>query len=56
MLLTTSGAAMFLAFKALGVQPGDKVLTSSFMLAPVPGAIAHTGASAVLAKVPAGTS
>ena len=41
---------MFLALKALGVKPGDKVLTSSFTLAPVPGAIAHAAASAVLVE------
>lgn len=48
--VSSCGAAMFLALKALGVQPGDKVLTSSFTLAPVPGAIAHAGASAVLVE------
>lgn len=47
---SSCGAAMFLALKALGVKPGDKVLTSSFTLAPVPGAIAHAGASAVLVE------
>lgn len=50
MAVSSCGAAMFLALKALGVQPGDKVLTSSFTLAPVPGAIAHAGASAVLVE------
>jgi dTDP-4-amino-4,6-dideoxygalactose transaminase len=48
--VSSCGAAMFLALKALGVQPGEKVLTSSFTLAPVPGAIAHAGASAVLVE------
>lgn len=48
--VSSCGAAMFLALKALGVKPGDKVLTSSFTLAPVPGAIAHAGASAVLVE------
>ena len=48
--VSSCGAAMFLALKALGVQPGDKVLTSSFTLAPVPGAIAHAAASAVLVE------
>lgn len=48
--VSSCGAAMFLALKALGVQPGDQVLTSSFTLAPVPGAIAHAGASAVLVE------
>ena len=48
--VNSCGAAMFLALKALGVKPGNKVLTSSFTLAPVPGAIAHAGASAVLVE------
>ena len=46
--VSSCGAAMFMALKALGVKPGDKVLTSTFTLAPVPGAIAHAGAEAVL--------
>ncbi len=46
--VSSCGAAMFLALKALGVKPGDDVLTSSFTLAPVPGAIAHAGARPVL--------
>jgi dTDP-4-amino-4,6-dideoxygalactose transaminase len=48
--VSSCGAAMFLALKALGVKPGDKVLTSTFTLAPVPGAIAHAGAQAVLVE------
>jgi dTDP-4-amino-4,6-dideoxygalactose transaminase len=46
--VSSCGAAMFIALKALGIKPGDKVLTSTFTLAPVPGAIAHAGAEAVL--------
>lgn len=46
--VSSCGAAMFIALKAVGVKPGDKVLTSTFTLAPVPGAIAHAGAVAVL--------
>jgi dTDP-4-amino-4,6-dideoxygalactose transaminase len=48
--VSSCGAAMFIALKALGVQAGDKVLTSSFTLAPVPGAIAHAGAQPVLVE------
>ena len=48
--VNSCGAAMFIALKALGVKPGDKVLTSSFTLAPVPGAIAHAGAQPVLVE------
>ncbi|MEO8280182.1 MAG: aminotransferase class I/II-fold pyridoxal phosphate-dependent enzyme [Ideonella sp.] len=51
--VNSCGAAMFLALKALGVKPGDKVLTSSFTLAPVPGAIAHACAQAVLVETTA---
>lgn len=48
--LSSCGAAMFVALKAVGVKPGDKVLTSTFTLAPVPGAIAHAGAEPVLVE------
>ncbi|MEJ5991828.1 aminotransferase class I/II-fold pyridoxal phosphate-dependent enzyme [Ramlibacter sp. PS3R-8] len=51
--VSSCGAAMFLALLALGVKPGDKVLTSTFTLAPVPGAIAHAGATAVLVETDA---
>lgn len=51
--VSSCGAAMFIALKALGVKPGDKVLTSTFTLAPVPGAIAHAGAEAVLVETSA---
>ncbi len=48
--LSSCGAAMFVALHALGVAPGDKVLTGTFTLAPVPGAIAHAGAVPVLVE------
>jgi dTDP-4-amino-4,6-dideoxygalactose transaminase len=51
--VSSCGAAMFIALKALGVKPGDKVLTSTFTLAPVPGAIAHAGADAILIETTA---
>ena len=51
--VSSCGAAMFIALKALGVKPGDKVLTSTFTLAPVPGAIAHAAAEAVLIETSA---
>lgn len=51
--VSSCGAAMFIALKALGVKPGDKVLTCTFTLAPVPGAIAHAGADAVLIETTA---
>ncbi len=43
-LATTSGGqAMQLALRACGVEPGDRVLTNAFTLAPVPGAIHAVG-------------
>jgi dTDP-4-amino-4,6-dideoxygalactose transaminase len=48
--VSSCGAAMFIALKALGVKAGDKVLTNTFTLAPVPGAIAHAGADPVLVE------
>ena len=51
--VSSCGAAMFIALKALGVKPGDRVLTSTFTLAPVPGAIAHAGARPGLEETPA---
>lgn len=51
--LSSCGAAMFIALKALGVKPGHEVLTSSFTLSPVPGAIAHAGAEPVLVETTA---
>lgn len=52
--MSSCGATMFVALKALGVRPGDKVLTSTFTLAPVPGAIVHAGAEPVLVETTAG--
>lgn len=49
--VNSCGAAMFIALKALGVEAGDKVLTSSFTLAPVPGSIAHACATPVLVEI-----
>ena len=49
--VNSGGCALFLGLKAVGVEPGDKVLVNSFTLAPVPGAIAHAGAEAVLVEI-----
>ena len=49
--INSGGCALFLALRAAGVGPGDKVLTNAFTLAPVPGAIAHAGAEPVLVDV-----
>ena len=51
--VSSCGAAMFIALKALGVKAGEKVLTSTFTLSPVPGAIAHAGAEPVLVETTA---
>ena len=48
--INSGGGAMFLALRALGVGPGDRVLTNAFTLAPVPGAIAHANAEPVMVE------
>ncbi|WP_298813359.1 DegT/DnrJ/EryC1/StrS family aminotransferase [uncultured Roseibium sp.] len=47
----SGGYAMSIALRATGVAPGDKILTNSFTLAPVPGAIASVGAVPVLVEI-----
>jgi dTDP-4-amino-4,6-dideoxygalactose transaminase len=42
--VASGGSAMATALRALGVKPGDTVLSNAFTLAPVPGAIAAVGA------------
>lgn len=49
--VASGGYAMGTAMRALGVGPGDKVLSNAFTLAPVPGAIAAVGAVPVLVEV-----
>ncbi|MEI4260424.1 DegT/DnrJ/EryC1/StrS family aminotransferase [Roseovarius sp. D0-M9] len=49
--VASGGYAMGAALRAVGVQPGDKVLTNAFTLAPVPGAIAGVGAVPVFVGV-----
>lgn len=49
--LASGGYAIGCALRALGVGPGDKVLTNGFTLAPVPGAIAAVGAAPVFVEV-----
>ncbi len=48
--VTSGGQAMQIALRAVGVQPGDAVLTNGFTLAPVPGAIAAVGGRPVLVE------
>ncbi|TCL10067.1 dTDP-4-amino-4,6-dideoxygalactose transaminase [Shimia isoporae] len=52
--VASGGYAMGCALRALGVEPGDKVLTNAFTLAPVPGAIASVGAVPVFVGVTEG--
>ena len=49
--LNSCGSTLYVALRSAGVEPGDAVLTNSFTLAPVPGAIAHAGARHVLVDV-----
>lgn len=49
--VASGGYAMATALRALGVRPGDKVLSNAFTLAPVPGAIAALGAVPVFVGV-----
>ncbi|MFK7838143.1 MAG: DegT/DnrJ/EryC1/StrS family aminotransferase [Sulfitobacter sp.] len=51
--VASGGYAMATALRAVGVKPGDKVLTNAFTLAPVPGAIAAVGAVPVFVGVTA---
>lgn len=48
---TSGGYAMATALRALGIGPGDRVLTNGFTLAPVPGAVAAVGAQSVLVEI-----
>lgn len=49
--VASGGYALATALRALGVQPGEPVLTNAFTLAPVPGAIASLGARPVYVGV-----
>ncbi|UYV36072.1 DegT/DnrJ/EryC1/StrS family aminotransferase [Rhodobacteraceae bacterium D3-12] len=49
--VASGGYALACALRALGVAPGDRVLTNAFTLAPVPGAIASVGAVPVFVGV-----
>lgn len=49
--VASGGYAMATALRAVGVGPGDAVLSNAFTLAPVPGAIASVGARPVFVGV-----
>jgi dTDP-4-amino-4,6-dideoxygalactose transaminase len=48
--VASGGYAMSCALRAMGVGPGDRVLSNGFTLAPVPGAIASVGAEPVFVE------
>jgi dTDP-4-amino-4,6-dideoxygalactose transaminase len=52
--VASGGYAMGCAMRAVGVKPGDRVLTNAFTLAPVPGSIASLGAVPVFVGVTEG--
>ena len=52
--VASGGYALSTALRAVGVKPGDKVLTNVFTLAPVPGAIASIGAIPIFVGVTEG--
>ncbi|MCB1341568.1 MAG: aminotransferase class I/II-fold pyridoxal phosphate-dependent enzyme [Pseudooceanicola sp.] len=52
--VSSGGYAISTALRAVGVRPGDPVLTNAFTLAPVPGAIASLGAVPVFVEVTGG--
>ena len=49
--VASGGYALANALRAIGLQHGDKVLTNSFTLAPVPGAIANAGGVPVFVEI-----
>ncbi|MFT5218622.1 MAG: dTDP-4-amino-4,6-dideoxygalactose transaminase [Planctomycetota bacterium] len=49
----SGGYALHIALKAVGIKPGDQVLTNAFTLAPVPGAIDNAGGKPVLVEIDA---
>jgi dTDP-4-amino-4,6-dideoxygalactose transaminase len=49
--VASGGYALSTALRAVGVKPGDRVLTNTFTLAPVPGAIAAVGAVPIFVGV-----
>lgn len=49
--VASGGYALACALRAVGVEPGEPVLTNAFTLAPVPGAIASVGAVPVFVGV-----
>jgi dTDP-4-amino-4,6-dideoxygalactose transaminase len=49
--VNSCGGALFVALRACGIGPGDKVLMNGYTLAPAPGAVHHAGAELVLVEI-----
>jgi len=49
--VASGGAALGYGLRAVGMRPGDRVLTNAFTLAPVPGAIAAAGGRPVFVEI-----
>ena len=47
----SGGYAMSVALKAAGLKPGESVLTNTFTLAPVPGAISNAGGNPIFVEI-----
>lgn len=51
--VNSCGSSLYLALHCLGVRSGDPVLVNAWTLAPVPGAVHHAGARAILVETTA---
>jgi len=49
--VSSCSAALFLSLRAIGIQPGDKVLLPAFTFAAVPSAVVHAGGEPILVEV-----
>ncbi|MGI9378779.1 MAG: DegT/DnrJ/EryC1/StrS family aminotransferase [Methyloligellaceae bacterium] len=49
--VASGGQAIQIALRAVGVEPGDKILANAYTLAPVPGAIHAVGAAPVFVEI-----
>lgn len=49
--LSSCGSAIYVALLSAGIRPGDRVLTNTFTLAPVPGAIQNASAECILVEI-----
>ncbi len=49
--VNSCSAALFLSLKAIGIEPGDRVLIPAFTFAAVPSAVVHAGGEPILVDV-----